>query len=35
MSKKSAEQLAALEALVELGFAERSDSGEVRLVIAA
>lgn len=35
MSKKSAEQLAALEALVELGFAERSDNGEVRLVLAA
>ena len=32
MSKKSAEQLAALEALVELGFAERSETGEVRLV---
>lgn len=35
MSKKSAEQLAALEALVELGFAERSESGEVRVVVAA
>lgn len=35
MSKKSAEQLAALEALVELGFAERSESGEVRLIHAA
>jgi ribonuclease-3 len=35
MSKKSAEQLAALEALVELGFAERSDTGEVRLVHAS
>ena len=35
MSKKSAEQLAALEALVELGFAQRDDAGEVRLVAAA
>jgi hypothetical protein len=35
MSKKSAEQLAALEALIELGFAERNDQGEVRLVHAA
>lgn len=35
MSKKSAEQLAALEALVELGFAERAESGEIRLVSAA
>lgn len=35
MSKKSAEQLAALEALIELGFAERNDQGEVRLVYAA
>lgn len=35
MSKKTAEQLAALEALVELGFAERADSGEVRLVPTA
>ena len=35
MSKKSAEQLAALEALVELGIAQRDDSGEVRLVAAA
>ena len=32
MSKKAAEQLAALEALVELGFVERSESGEVRLL---
>lgn len=35
LSKKAAEQAAALEALVALGFAERSDSGEVRLVHAA
>jgi len=35
LSKKAAEQAAALEALVELGFAERSDAGEVRLVHAA
>jgi len=31
MSKKAAEQQAALEALVELGLAERSEGGEVRL----
>ncbi|MHC5113840.1 MAG: ribonuclease III [Planctomycetota bacterium] len=31
-SKKQAEQQAALEALVELGFAERLDDGEVRLL---
>lgn len=35
MSKKSAEQLAALEALVELNFVERSETGEVRLLPAA
>ena len=35
MSKKSAEQLAALEALIELGFVERSDTGEVRMLPAA
>ena len=35
MSKKAAEQLAALEALLELGFAERSEAGEVRLVFTA
>ena len=35
LSKKSAEQMAALEALVELGLAERSDDGEVRLIEAA
>jgi ribonuclease-3 len=35
MSKKAAEQLAALEALVELGIVERSESGEVRLLPAA
>ena len=35
MSKKAAEQLAALEALLELGFAERSDAGEVRLIFTA
>jgi ribonuclease III len=34
MSKKSAEQLAALEALIELGFAVRGETGEVRLVAA-
>lgn len=34
LSKKAAEQLAALEALLELGFAERADTGEVRLVYA-
>jgi len=35
MSKKAAEQLAALEALLDLGFAERSEAGEVRLVFVA
>ena len=35
LSKKIAEQEAALEALVELGFAERGEGGEVRLVLAA
>jgi len=35
MSKKAAEQLAALEALLELGFAVRSEAGEVRLIFAA
>ena len=34
MSKKSAEQDAALEALVELGLATRQECGEVRLVVA-
>jgi len=34
MSKKAAEQLAALEALVELGLAIRAESGEVQLVAA-
>jgi len=33
-SKKAAEQLAALEALIELGFAVRGETGEVRLVAA-
>jgi hypothetical protein len=32
MSKKAAEQQAALEALVELGLAERSEGGEVRIL---
>lgn len=32
MSKKSAEQQAALEALVELGFVERAESGEIRVL---
>lgn len=31
-SKKAAEQLAALEALVELGFVARSDAGEIRVI---
>jgi ribonuclease-3 len=31
-SKKAAEQLAALEALVELGFVARSDDGEIRVI---
>ncbi len=35
LSKKSAEQLAALEALVELGLVERSECGEVRMIDAA
>ncbi|MCE2881234.1 MAG: ribonuclease III [Planctomycetaceae bacterium] len=35
MSKKAAEQDAALEALVELGFVERSGDGEIRVVVAA
>ena len=32
MSKKSAEQQAALEALVELGFVERAEGGEIRVL---
>ena len=35
LSKKSAEQEAALEALVELGFAERVGPTEVRIILAA
>ncbi|MFZ9882564.1 MAG: ribonuclease III [Phycisphaerales bacterium] len=35
MSKKAAEQDAALEALVELGFVERDGGGEIRVVVAA
>lgn len=35
MSKKVAEQAAALEALVELGLVERSESGEIRVLPAA
>ncbi len=35
LSKKSAEQLAALEALVELGLVERTETGEVRMIDAA
>ena len=35
LSKKSAEQLAALEALVELGMVERGECGEVRMIDAA
>lgn len=34
-SKKYAEQLAALEALVELGYAERDDDGEISMTIDA